>query len=201
MKSLIERLGHLPRDARDTLFLLLVIALVLAPQLVRLPLWCSALALAVLLWRAVLAWNARPLPSRWWLLGLLAADHRSHVADPQHLAGSRRRRDLAGSVADAQDAGVARTARCLCGVFSQLLHDADQLLLLAVTADGSGDAGGFDGPAHGPGQHPHAGGQTTAARGSWHCHDHGRCWARRSCWCCSCCFPVWRHCGACPATR
>lgn len=69
---MLERLRHLPRDTRDTLFLLLVIALVLAPQLGRLPPWCSALALAVLAWRGLLAWKARPLPSRWWLLGLLA---------------------------------------------------------------------------------------------------------------------------------
>ncbi|MCW5644755.1 MAG: DUF3488 domain-containing transglutaminase family protein [Rhodoferax sp.] len=69
---MLERLRHLPRDTRDTLFLLLVIAWVLVPQLGRLPLWCSALALAVLTWRGVLAWQARSLPSRWWLLGLLA---------------------------------------------------------------------------------------------------------------------------------
>ncbi len=69
---MLERLRHLPRDARDTLFLLLVIAWVLLPQLGRLPLWCSALALLVLGWRAFLAWSARALPSRWWLLALLA---------------------------------------------------------------------------------------------------------------------------------
>jgi protein-glutamine gamma-glutamyltransferase len=71
MKTMLERLRHLPRDARDTLFLLLVIAWVIAPQFSRLPLWCTGLVLAVLGWRATLAWNARPLPSRWWLLGLL----------------------------------------------------------------------------------------------------------------------------------
>ncbi len=70
-ESMLERLRHLPRDTRDTLFLLLVIGWVLVPQLGRLPLWCSALALAVLAWRGVLAWTAQPLPSRWWLLGLL----------------------------------------------------------------------------------------------------------------------------------
>jgi protein-glutamine gamma-glutamyltransferase len=71
MKAMLERLRHLPRDARDTLFLLVVIAWVIAPQFGRLPLWCTGLVLAVLAWRATLAWNARPLPSRWWLLGLL----------------------------------------------------------------------------------------------------------------------------------
>ena len=68
---LLERLRHLPRDTRDTLFLLLVIAWVLAPQFGRLPLWCTALTIAVLGWRGVLAWRARPLPSRWWLQGAM----------------------------------------------------------------------------------------------------------------------------------
>ena len=62
----------LPRDARDTLFLLGVIAWVLLPQISHLPLWCSALAGAVLLWRGWLALKARPLPNRWWLIALLA---------------------------------------------------------------------------------------------------------------------------------
>ena len=55
MKTMLERLRHLPRDARDTLFLLLVIAWVIAPQFSRLPLWCTGLVLAVLGWRATLA--------------------------------------------------------------------------------------------------------------------------------------------------
>ena len=41
---MLSRLNSLPRDARDTLFLLLVIAWVLLPQVNELPLWCSALA-------------------------------------------------------------------------------------------------------------------------------------------------------------
>ncbi len=61
----------LPRDARDTLFLLGVIAWVLLPQISHLPLWCSGLAGAVLLWRGWLALKTRPLPSRWWLIALL----------------------------------------------------------------------------------------------------------------------------------
>lgn len=66
------RLATLPREARDTLFLLLVIAWVILPQVANLPWWCSLLAAAVLTWRAALALGSRPLPSRWWLLGLLA---------------------------------------------------------------------------------------------------------------------------------
>jgi len=68
---MLERLQHLPRDARDTLFLLFVIAWVLLPQTANLPLWCSLLALSVLVWRGWLAWTARPLPSRWWPMALL----------------------------------------------------------------------------------------------------------------------------------
>ncbi|MHB1248590.1 MAG: transglutaminase family protein [Polaromonas sp.] len=64
-------LRNLPRDTRDTLFLLGVIAWVLVPQLGRLPWWCSALAIGVLLWRGWLAVQARPLPGKWWLAGLL----------------------------------------------------------------------------------------------------------------------------------
>ena len=72
LKALVSRLNNLPRDSRDTLFLLAVIAWVLLPQTPHLPLWCSALAAGVLLWRATLAWHNKALPGRWWLLGLLA---------------------------------------------------------------------------------------------------------------------------------
>ena len=69
---MLSRLNALPRDARDTLFLLAVIAWVVLPQVGNLPLWCSALAAGVLAWRGWLALTARPLPGTWWLLGLLA---------------------------------------------------------------------------------------------------------------------------------
>lgn len=71
MLSLRTRLAGLPRDARDTLFLLLVIAWVLLPHVANLPWWCSLLAAGVLLWRGKLAVQAKPLPGKWWLLGLL----------------------------------------------------------------------------------------------------------------------------------
>ena len=72
LKTAVARLGNLPRDSRDTLFLLAVIAWVLMPQTPYLPLWCSLLAAGVLVWRGVLAVQAKALPGRWWLLGLLA---------------------------------------------------------------------------------------------------------------------------------
>ncbi|MEY4426013.1 MAG: hypothetical protein RL535_311 [Pseudomonadota bacterium] len=64
-------LNNLPRESRDTLFLLLVITAVVLPQVVHLPLWCSGLVAGVLAWRGMLAWKSEPLPSRWWLVSLL----------------------------------------------------------------------------------------------------------------------------------
>ncbi|MDM0109401.1 transglutaminaseTgpA domain-containing protein [Variovorax sp. J22R24] len=69
---LIPRLQNLPRDARDTLFLLAVIGLILLPQVPNLPWWCSMLAAIVLLWRGTLAVQAKPLPGKWWRAALLA---------------------------------------------------------------------------------------------------------------------------------
>jgi transglutaminase-like putative cysteine protease len=68
---MLERLKTLPREARDTLFLLAVIAWTIAPQVGNLPLWCSAMAAGILLWRGWIAVQGQHLPSRWWLLGLL----------------------------------------------------------------------------------------------------------------------------------
>ena len=69
---MLTSLHKLPREARDTLFLLLVTFWVILPQVGHLPLWCSLLAAALMLWRATLALTARPLPSGWWLFALLA---------------------------------------------------------------------------------------------------------------------------------
>lgn len=63
---------RLPRDARDTLFLLGVIAWLVLPHVGRLPLWCSLLTAAVLFWRARIAWLNLALPPRWVLLVTLA---------------------------------------------------------------------------------------------------------------------------------
>jgi transglutaminase-like putative cysteine protease len=68
---MLARLQTLPRDSRDTLFLLAVIAWVLLPQVNALPWWCSALAAGMLLWRGRLALGSKPLPNKWWLLVLL----------------------------------------------------------------------------------------------------------------------------------
>jgi transglutaminase-like putative cysteine protease len=71
MSKFVNTLNNLPRDSRDTLFLLLVIAAVVLPQVVHLPLWCSGLVAGVLVWRGTLAWKSQALPSRWWLAALL----------------------------------------------------------------------------------------------------------------------------------
>lgn len=68
---MLNRLQSLPRDARDTLFLLLVIGWVIMPHGANLPPWCSALAVTVLLWRGWLALGSRPLPASRWVLATL----------------------------------------------------------------------------------------------------------------------------------
>ncbi|TFF58230.1 DUF3488 and transglutaminase-like domain-containing protein [Comamonas sp. A23] len=68
----LQRLTALPRDARDTLFLLAVIAWIMLPQIQHTPWWTSAFAAALLLWRARLALTSAPLPNRWVLAGALA---------------------------------------------------------------------------------------------------------------------------------
>ncbi|ODU07889.1 MAG: transglutaminase [Rubrivivax sp. SCN 71-131] len=64
--------GRLPRDARDTLFQLAVIGWTMLPHFSHLPAWCTAMALAILLWRGRLALHGAALPSR-WLVGLVLA--------------------------------------------------------------------------------------------------------------------------------
>jgi len=68
MNAIQVRWERLPRDTRDSFFLLAVITMVMAPHAGHLPLWATALTGLVLAWRAQIAWRQRPLPSRWWLL-------------------------------------------------------------------------------------------------------------------------------------
>ncbi|MDO8769923.1 MAG: DUF3488 and transglutaminase-like domain-containing protein [Burkholderiaceae bacterium] len=83
----LKQLQQLPRDSRDTLFLLGVIALVILPQVAHLPLWCSALVALVLLWRGLLAWQSKPLPGRWWLFSLLGVTIIATLATHRTLLG------------------------------------------------------------------------------------------------------------------
>jgi transglutaminase-like putative cysteine protease len=87
LARLRHRLASLPRDARDTLFLLLVIAVVLAPQVDRLPAWCSVTAAVVLLWRGAMAWRNARLPRRRWLVLLLILSVLGTFASYQTIVG------------------------------------------------------------------------------------------------------------------
>ncbi len=71
LAPLLARGALLPRDTRDTLFLLAVLGWTVLPHLARLPLWCSVLAIGVLAWRAVLALRGAVLPTRWALVAVL----------------------------------------------------------------------------------------------------------------------------------
>jgi transglutaminase-like putative cysteine protease len=70
--GLAARWRHLPREARDTLFLLAVIAWTVMPHAEHLPLWCTLLTAGVLAWRARLALTNGALPGRWVLVAVLA---------------------------------------------------------------------------------------------------------------------------------
>jgi uncharacterized protein (DUF58 family) len=52
----------------------------------RLPLWCSLLAVAVLVWRGTLAWTARSAALALVAAGPAGADHRRHAVDASHAA-------------------------------------------------------------------------------------------------------------------
>jgi transglutaminase-like putative cysteine protease len=65
-RSVPAALRALPRESRDTLFLLATVAWVIAPQLGRLPPWAIGLSVLVLGWRGLLAWRSAPLPGRAW---------------------------------------------------------------------------------------------------------------------------------------
>jgi protein-glutamine gamma-glutamyltransferase len=84
---MLTRLNALPRDSRDTLFLLLVVGWVIMPQVRNLPLWCSLFAAALLAWRGWLALSSKPLPSHWWVLGLLITAVAATLATHRTLLG------------------------------------------------------------------------------------------------------------------
>ncbi len=64
--------SRLPRDTRDTLFLLAVIGWVVFMQVGHIPWWSAVLTAAVLAWRATLTLRGLPLPGWPWRIGLLA---------------------------------------------------------------------------------------------------------------------------------
>jgi transglutaminase-like putative cysteine protease len=72
-QDLRQRWQSLTREGRDTLWLLGMLALVLAPHAERLPWWANLGAVGALAWRAKLAWTDAPLPKRWLLAVMLGA--------------------------------------------------------------------------------------------------------------------------------
>ena len=72
LKNSKNLLASLPRDTRDTLFLLAVIAWVVLLQVAHIPWWCTALTTVVLAGRTVLTLKGKPLPGWGWRVGLLA---------------------------------------------------------------------------------------------------------------------------------
>jgi transglutaminase-like putative cysteine protease len=81
------RINHLPRDTRDTLFLLAIIGWVVLMQVAHIPWWCSALTVGVLLWRGRLALHNQPLPGWPWRLGLLLLTLAATASTHQTLLG------------------------------------------------------------------------------------------------------------------
>jgi transglutaminase-like putative cysteine protease len=63
---------RLPREARDTLFLLAVIAWTVLPHVSHLPTWTVVFTAVLLAWRGRLALVGGALPSRWILVAALA---------------------------------------------------------------------------------------------------------------------------------
>ena len=63
---------RLPREARDTLFLVAVSGWTLAPHLGRKPAWLGLGVVALLAWRVHLAVKSKSLPGRWTIVALLA---------------------------------------------------------------------------------------------------------------------------------
>jgi transglutaminase-like putative cysteine protease len=84
---MLTRLDALPRDSRDTLFLLVVVGWIVLPQVGNLPLWCTALMVCMLIWRGWLAVSSRPLPGRWWVFGLLAVSLGATLATHRTVVG------------------------------------------------------------------------------------------------------------------
>jgi hypothetical protein len=193
--------AHLPRDARDGVFLLGVIAWTIAPHSAHLPAWCLMLTAGVVLWRLHLAVANAPLPGRWPLIAALllalALTWWSH-------------RTLLG-----KDAGVTllvvlmalktlelRARRDALVVFflgffivlTNFLYAQTLLVAAAMLVSVWGLLTALV-LAHMPVGRP----PLRARRCRWPPRRH--CWARRSWWCCSCCSRAWRRCGACLRTR
>ena len=54
-----------PLDVRNVMWLLVAMLFVVGPHLLRMPTWVGSLMVAIVGWRAWIAWTARRAPSRW----------------------------------------------------------------------------------------------------------------------------------------
>lgn len=77
----------LPRETRDTLLVLGVVALVLLPQVAYLPVWSSALVLCLLMWRLWIARHGQSLPGKWLMAALLTLAVGGTVLQFRSIAG------------------------------------------------------------------------------------------------------------------
>ena len=118
---LATTLASMPRDTRDTLFLLAVIAWTVLPHAPQLPAWTTALVAGVLLWRGWIALAARKLPLVVWggadriVTPRLARRTASALDAPLlvlpgtgHVAQIERPEEVARAVAGLWDSGDAR---------------------------------------------------------------------------------------------
>ena len=196
---MLKKLPTLPRDSRDTLFLLLVIAWIILPQTAHLPLWCSALSATVLLTRAGLVLRHKPLPSKWWNYGLVLIAIAATLSTYRTLLG--------------RDAGVTLVVVLLTlktlelrarrdafvvfflGFFSMLTHFFYSQSLLTAGAMLIGLWGLLTALVN---SHMPVGRPRCGRRRAWPVKP--PCWARPSWCCCSCCFHAWHRCGVHRAT-
>ena len=87
MSAVAATAARLPRETRDTLFQLAVVAWALAPHARHLPAWCIALAAALLAWRGAIAWRGAALPRRRIVVPLLVVAGALTVASHGTLLG------------------------------------------------------------------------------------------------------------------
>ncbi|WCM94855.1 DUF3488 and transglutaminase-like domain-containing protein [Acidovorax sp. NCPPB 2350] len=87
MTALRHTLASLPRETRDTLFLLVTVGWIMLPLVPHVPVWTGLLAAGLLAWRGALALRAQPLPGHWMLGLLLAASVVLTVASHRTIVG------------------------------------------------------------------------------------------------------------------
>jgi protein-glutamine gamma-glutamyltransferase len=74
-------------DVRNVLWLLAAMVFVVAPHLLRLPYWITAFIVAIIGWRAWIAWSAVHFPSRWVTAALTGAAALATIAQYRTIFG------------------------------------------------------------------------------------------------------------------